>query len=300
LIPTNSTYTGALNILKSNGIIHYKEFYLLLAKLTRTDRKLKAGYYEFYNHSSPFEVLYALNKGETITDTLTVVEGDTIVDICARLSQQEEEDIVYEYCLQLAGNKNFLRSLNINAPSLEGYLFPETYLFSKGVPLQYIFARMVKELQKHFDKHLLERARALGMTRREVLTLASMIAKEAGVDEEKPLISAVFHNRLQTGMMLQSDPTAAYGIKQRGEKITNQDVRRYSAYNTYVIQGLPPGPISSAGIKSIKAALYPAKVDYLYFVAKKDGTHHFSTNYLDHLYGIQKYLPNMEICIEKK
>lgn len=298
LVPKDATYTKALNILQSEGIIHYKKFYLFLAKLTNSDRKLNAGYYEFHKNSSPLEVFSTLSNGETITDTFTVVEGNTIVDVCAGLSEQEE-DIIYEECLQLAHNKNFLRSLNINAPSLEGYLFPETYLFSKGFPLEDIFTRMVKELQKNFDKPLLERTKALGMTRGEVLTLASMIAKEAVVDEERLLISAVFHNRLQTGMMLQSDPTAVYGIKQRGEKINSQDIRRYSAYNTYFIHGLPPGPISSTGIKSIKAALYPAKVAYLYFVAKKDGTHHFATNYLDHVYGIQKYLSNPEICREK-
>lgn len=294
-IPKNSTYTEALDILKSHGIIYYKESYIILSRLTGVDKKLKAGYYKFNKHAGPLEVFLTLKRGETLTTTLTVFEGDSLLDICGNLSQSE--DISYEYCIKLSRDKAFLKSLNINAPSLEGYLFPETYIFPKGLPVEDIFASMVKEFNEHFNKKLVERAYKLGMTRREVLTMASMIAKEAAVDEERPIISAVFHNRLKSGMMLQSDPTAVYGIKQKGEKITSQDIRQYNEYNTYFIPGLPPGPIASAGIKSIKAALYPAKVDYLYFVAKRDGTHHFSTDYISHINGIQKYLTNnSKIC----
>ena len=297
LIPQNSSYTGALDILKSNGIIDYKEFYVFLSRLSGADKKLKAGYYSFNKNAGPLEVFFTFMKGKILTTTITVLEGDSLLDICDKLSKQE--DISYEYCLNLAKDKTLLNLLNINAPSLEGYLFPETYIFTKGLPLQYIFTHMVEELHKNFNTPLIERAKSLGMTRKEVLTIASMIAKEAVVDEERPIISAVFHNRLQIGMMLQSDPTAVYGIKQKGQKITSQDIRQYNEYNTYFIPALPPGPIASAGIKSIKAALYPGKVNYLYFVAKQDGTHHFSADYISHLNGIQKYLTNNRgICKE--
>jgi UPF0755 protein len=148
---------------------------------------------------------------------------------------------------------------------------------------------MVNRLRENFNDTLRERAHELNMNEREVITLASIIEHEAIYDRERPIISAVYHNRLSKKMRLQADPTVVYGIKRMQDGITRSDLRRKTSYNTYVIKGLPPGPISSPGIKSIRAALYPADVDYIYFVSKNDGTHHFSKTGEEHLKAVMLY-----------
>jgi UPF0755 protein len=153
---------------------------------------------------------------------------------------------------------------------------------------------MVQRLRERFDQTLKKRAAEIGMSENEVLTLASIIEKEAFFDNERPLISAVCHNRLKKNIKLQVDPTVVYGIRTYLQFITKEDLKRRTPYNTYVINGLPPGPIASPGLKSIKAALYPAKVNYLYFVSKNDGSHYFSRTNEEHSKAVMLYQRNNE------
>ncbi len=191
--------------------------------------------------------------------------------------------------LDLSKDGDFLKSFNIAAPSFEGYLYPETYKIPKGMDPQEAVGMMINKMREKFSDKLRERAKEIGLSERDALTLASIVEKEAVTDEERPLISAVYHNRLKKGMLLQADPTSIYGVKSSREKITYNDLLRKTPYNTYVIKGLPPGPIASPGIKSITAALYPAKVPYLYFVSNNDGTHHFSVSAAEHLAAVKEY-----------
>jgi UPF0755 protein len=285
-IPEGVTYSEGIDILKKEGIIKNKFIFLLLGRITMIDRKLRAGYYNLSTSMSPWEVFDSLRKGRIVHFNITIPDGSTLEDIRLKF---RDTGLIDDESWQLVYNRDFLNSLNIDAPSLEGYIYPDTYNFAKGTKPEDIFKIMVQRLRENFDQSLRKRAEELGMTENEVLTLASIIEKEAVFDRERPIISAVYHNRLKKNMKLQADPTVLYGIKKTGNRITKNDLKRITPYNTYVINGLPPGPIASPGIKSIKAALYPADVDYLYFVSKNDGTHYFSRTGKEHMRAVMLY-----------
>ena len=188
----------------------------------------------------------------------------------------------------LVTDDDFLESLNIDAPSIEGYIFPQTYKIPKGTSPKSVLRGMINKLREEFTVQFRERAKIMGWSENQILTMASIIEKEAITDNERATISAVYHNRIKKKMPLQADPTAIYGVKSSKLRITRNDLRKKTAYNTYVIKGLPPGPIASPGIKSITAALYPAKVPYLYFVSQKNGTHYFSKTWEEHSAAIRR------------
>lgn len=296
-IPEGITYRDGINIVKGEGIIRNEFIFLFLSRITATDRKLRAGYYKLSASMSPWDIFNRLRKGRIVEYVITILEGATLEDIKLKFM---EVRLIDEESWQVVRDLDFLEVLGINAPSLEGYLYPDTYNFAKGTDPKNIFKAMVERLRKNINGSLMERAREIGMSENEVLTLASIIEKEAQVDEERPLISAVFHNRLRRNMWLQADPTAIYGVKKMGAKITKADLRRHTPYNTYVIKGLPPGPIASPGIKSIKAALYPADVDYLYFVSRDDGTHHFSRTSHEHSRAVLLYQRHIPFGIDQR
>ncbi len=285
-IPEGSTYSQGINILKEKGTIKNTYVFLLLGKLASIDRKLLAGYYNLNTNMSSWEVFSRLRKGMIVQYLITIPEGSTLADIKLKL---ENKNLINDNSWQLVKDKKFLASQNIDAPSLEGYLFPDTYNFAKGADPKDIFRIMVHRLRENFNQSLRERAKELSMSETEVLTLASIIEKEALYNKERPLISAVYHNRLKKKMRLQADPTTVYGIKKMRHRITKADLKRKTSYNTYIIKGLPPGPIASPGIKSIRAALYPADVDYMYFVSKNNGTHHFSRTGKEHMKAVTLY-----------
>jgi len=191
--------------------------------------------------------------------------------------------------MKLAKAPDFLEDYGIEAGSAEGYIFPDTYKIPKGVSPEDALGSMIDKMREKFSFEVLTRMEEMGMSENEVLTLASIIEKEAVVDSERPLISAVYHNRLKKKMQLQADPTAIYGIKSSREKITREDLLRRTPYNTYQIKGLPPGPIASPGLKSIMAALYPADVPYIYFVSEDDRVHQFSTTAEEHMEAVKLY-----------
>ncbi len=288
-IPEGSSYTKGIKILKESGIIKVSSTFLLLGKITNTERQLKPGFYQLSASLSPLQIFDILIEGRTIILSVTIPEGSNLKIVKNKL---ENAGLIDEISWPLVYDEKFLSSLNIKAPSLEGYLFPDTYNFSKGIEPKVVLKLMVRRLREMYDAPLRARAAELGMTENKVLALASIIEKEAVHDFERPIISAVYHNRLKKNMRLQADPTVLYGVRRRWKRIRYKDLRRSTPYNTYKIKGLPPGPIASPGIKSIKAALFPDDVDYLFFVAKNDGTHHFSLTGREHVQAVELYQIN--------
>lgn len=292
LISKGMGFKDITALLKKEGIISKVYVFDLLGRVAGITKKVRAGYYSLSPNMPMIEVLKALKNGNIIEYSLTIPEGITIEDIADILDKTgiaKGQDFI-----SIAHDSGFIKSLGLDADpelvsGLEGYLFPDTYLLPKGITTQEIAERMVNRFREAITPEIENRAKELGFTIREVITLASIIEREARVDSERTLVSAVYHNRLKKGMPLQADPTAIYGRKRLNEKITRKDLRSKSPYNTYRIRGLPPGPIANPGIKSIKAALYPADVDYLYFVSKNDGTHHFSSTDLEHSDAVIKY-----------
>ena len=290
-IPEGSTYSNAITILKNEGIIGNRFALLLLGRVTMKDRQIRPGYYNLSSSMTPLQIFDKLIKGKSIYFTITIPEGYALEDIRLKL---KDTGLINDQSWKIVYDRDFLKSLGINAPSLEGYLFPDTYNFAKGTEPTTIFKTMVQRLRESFDQTLIKRAAEIGMSENEVLTIASIIEKEAFIDDERPLISAVCHNRLKKNIKLQVDPTVVYGIRTYLQYITKEDLKRKTPYNTYVINGLPPGPIASPGLKSIKAALYPAKVGYLYFVSKNDGSHYFSRTNEEHSRAVMLYQRNDE------
>ncbi len=276
-IAQGMTFRQAAELLKQKGYITDARLFVLAARLTGADRRLKPGYYVLNGSMSPWTIFELLKNGRLIETQVTIVEGDSLLEIKQKLVGKGIMSAAdFD---RLSTDSAFLAKLNIDAPSLEGYLFPDTYTFPKGETPEQVFETMVDRLRQKYNGQLRARTQTMGLNLNTVLTLASIVEKEAVEDSERPIIAAVFYNRLKKGMPLQSDPTAIYGIKPFCEGVTSADLRSCTRYNTYKIKGLPPGPIDSPGLKSIKAVLYPAKVGYLYFVSNYNGTHTFSDTY---------------------
>lgn len=277
-------------LLEQQGVIRSERFFTLFATLLPKKGEIKAGEYEFRPGMSPPEVLDTLIEGQVKRHLVTIVEGSTLAQIAQIL---EEQNIVEKKIfLEKATSPAFILSLGLfdAAPwALEGYLFPDTYHLIREMDPEDVIRVMVNQFKKAVGPELGEKAAALGLSRREVVVLASIIEKETSLPEEKPLISAVFHNRLRRRMALQSDPTVIYGIKQFNGNLTREHLVTPSPYNTYLIPGLPPTPICNPGKVSIRAALSPASVAYIYFVSKNDGSHFFSNDFEDHHKAVLRF-----------
>ena len=297
-IPKGSTFRQAVEVFSKEGLIRDKNLFLFMGRISRIDRKIRAGYYSIYKTMNSLDLLKVLRRGQIIEYEVTVVEGDSLREVSEKLAEKgiaDREDLA-----RLFSDRNYLSSYGINASSCEGYLFPDTYKVPKGMDPKEAIGMMINRMREKYSDKLKARAAEIGFSEKEVLTLASIVEKEAITDEERPLISAVYHNRLRKKMLLQADPTAIYGVKSSKEKITSEDLRRKTPYNTYVISGLPPGPIASPGIKSITAALYPAKVSYVYFVSNNDGTHRFSISAEEHEIAVRAYREKKQAETEMK
>ena len=286
-IPKGATFRQAVDILSDQKLIRDKKIFLLLGRLTGADRKIRAGFYSIWSNMSPWDIFKIIRKGRIIEYEVKVLEGDSLPEIAEAFSKAGIA--TYDKVIEISRDPEFLSSYAIDAPSSEGFIFPDTYMIPKGVKAEDALGSMIDMMREKYSEELLEKTEKIGMTETEVLTLASIIEKEAVVDEERPLISAVYHNRLKKHMPLQADPTCIYGIKSSKEKITKTDLLRKTPYNTYVIKGLPPGPIASPGLKSIIAALNPANVPYIYFVSNNDGTHNFSVTLGEHEEAVRAY-----------
>ena len=262
------------SLLERERLIKSRSAFVLLGKFQSADRKIHAGEYELNPSMTPAEILSRLLNGQVLLHSITIPEGLTITQIADLVSQQGLADRA-EF-LRLAKDPAFVASLGIKAETLEGYLYPNTYKFPRGVKAREVLAAMVEQLRQMVGPDLLARMQELKMTMHEVLTLASVIEKETGSGGERAEISAVFHNRLKKHIPLQSDPTVIYGLPAFDGNLHKKDLSSPSPYNTYRVQGLPPGPIANPGIQAIRAALYPSDSRSLYFVSRNDGTHQFS------------------------
>jgi len=279
---------------KDHGVS--RRFLRLLAVLRGDSTRIKAGEFVVQGPVSSNQLLNLLISGESRIDRLTIPEGYNLMDISAKLEQRGIAS--GRKFLEITHNPRFIAKLNLpegfSKETLEGLIFPETYYFSAGVDEREIAAHMVGEFTRRAMGEITEGGSPSGLTPYQILILASIIEKETGVGSERPLISAVFHNRLKINMPLATDPTVIYGVKDFNGNLTREHLQTPSAYNTYINQGLPPTPIANPGLESIRAAMNPARVKYLFFVGKGDGTHFFSSDYKTHSQAVFKYqvLPN--------
>jgi peptidoglycan lytic transglycosylase G len=277
--------------LKKEGLIRYRGYFELVGRLRGISRKVRVGYYGLSTNMSMWDVLESLRKGKVIEYEVVIPEGYNLYQIGWTLASTPLVANAQQF-INLVKNKEYVHSLGIDADTLEGYLFPDTYYLPKGIKLEDIPKRMVTRYRTVFNESLRSRAEELGFTENQILTLASIVEKEAKIPAERKRISAVYHNRLKMGMKLQADPTTVYGKKAWVTRVTKEDLKRRSPYNTYLHKGLPPGPIANPGEGSILAALYPEDVDYIYFVAQGDGSHYFSSDFRSHEKAVERYRAN--------
>ena len=286
-IPRGASFSRVMDLLEAEGLLRQRELFHLLALLRNGTRQIRAGEYEFSGRMSPSEILGKLIRGDVKGYHITVPEGFTAREILGRLLATKLVD--EKEFLRLSRNREFLSMLGIEGKSLEGYLFPETYILDRSMDTRTIIRTMVNQFWHHVTPSMRKRSADLGLTVDQWVTLASIIEKETGRKEEMPLIAAVFHNRLKRRMPLQSDPTVIYGMADFDGNLRKQDLLKKTPYNTYLFAGLPPGPIASPGLDALQAALYPTDVAYLYFVSKNDGSHQFSDDLSQHSKAVQKY-----------
>ena len=277
--------------LTQKQVIRTPHMFSAWVRLNNWESKLAAGYFEFSAGLTLREVVNKIRKGDVKTFTLQVIEGTTLKDIAATLASKPfvSAKIVADF-ESLSRDPVFLKKLGLgNIPSLEGYILANTYQVSKPRSAEAIIKELLNLLPRVYSKTYEQRAKALGMSQREVLTLASIVEKETGKAAERELVASVFHNRLKRRMLLQSDPTIIYGLPNYNGNIRKKDITNPHRYNTYVHAGLPPGPICSVGRAAIEAVLYPHESKYLYFVARGDGSHKFSYNLSEHLDAVMRY-----------
>lgn len=286
-IPDGSTFQQVAALLEREQLIKSRSAFVLLGRSQSADRKIRAGEYELNAGMAPAEILSKLLSGQVVLHPFTIPEGLTMAQIAEIVSQQGLAD--RDELMRLVRDRAFIASLGIQADTLEGYLYPDTYKFPKSAKAKDIVTTMVEHLRQVYGLDLQARAQELNLTQHEVLTLASVIEKETGANEEREEISAVFHNRLKKRIPLQSDPTVIYGLPAFDGNIRKKDLSSPSPYNTYRVAGLPPGPIANPGIQAIRAALYPSNSRALYFVSKNDGTHQFSATLTEHNQAVEKY-----------
>ena len=290
-IPQGSSSSQIASILKDNNLIRSELVFRLVLKKNNSENLLKAGYYNLNTGMDVNEIIAELIKGGKNKNVVrfTIPEGYELKMIAEKLS--EEGLVNKDRFLELTSDKKyfedkfpFLAELK-DGQSLEGYLFPSTYEVYVGASEEEIIEKMLSQFQKVYEEKVKEQINNVDLSFNEIVTLASIIEREAKLDEERGLISAVFYNRLKIGMPLQSCATVQYILGERKEVLTEADTRIESEYNTYLHKGLPPGPIASPGEKSLIAAVKPENVDYLYFRTKEDGTggHTSSRTYEEHL-----------------
>lgn len=295
-IPKGSSPSFVIKKLVAEGVIKHEWPLMLYVKGSGRGSSLRAGEYDFPSPITPLQVLSRLQRGQRRLARLTVIEGWTRWDIAKAMLQIPDLHLQDErQALQLMDNVSLIRDLDPKAPNLEGYLYPDTYEFSPETSAAEVVEMMVKQFKNVWKPNWTERARAMNMTPREIVTTASIIETEAKLAEERPLVASVIYNRLRKQIPLAVDSSVIYASKLEGKwrydgKVYKSDIERRSPYNTRLYAGLPPGPIASPGESSLTAALNPATTDYLYYVRnpdRDDGAHNFYSNGGDFETGVQ-------------
>lgn len=279
-VPTGSNSRAIAKRLVAERLIRSELAFYLIVRYQGIDKHLQAGDYQLRRGMSLKQILNELQKGHVALENWTVPEGLTVSAI-AKLWETADFGTA-EAFQKTTELPQLLQKYGLEGKSVEGYLFPNTYKFAKGTTAETVVEMMLDEFNRRWNETLAEEARSLGRTRHEVVTLASVIEKEAQSESERPRIASVFHNRLERNWRLQADPTVLYALGNPERLLTRADLKVDSPYNTYLHKGLPPGPIGSPGMASLMAALRPEKTDYLYFVAIGEGKHHFSKTLAEH------------------
>lgn len=278
--------------LEREGLIKNAEFFSLYAKVSGERSKIKVGEYALNTNMTPVEVMEVITSGKSIARAFTISEGLSIFEI-AQLYEKQGYG-TYDDFMSAVRDQALIRTLlGETQESLEGYLFPETYMITKFMSAKDLVTAMVKRFLMVYSQ-VPPQSKITGLNRHQIVTLASIIEKETGAPHERGLISSVFHNRMRKRMRLQTDPTVIYGkaVDITGRiviSITRQDLRTPTRYNTYVIPGLPPGPIANPGREALLAAVNPEASPYLFFVSQNDGTHIFTESYSDHSNAVKKF-----------
>ncbi len=280
--------------LRAKKLIRNSKVFQLYATFRGLASKFKIGEYSLNQAMTPDEIMAVIVSGKSIARTLTVAEGLNLYDIA--LIFEKNKISTSEEFFKIVSDRQFIKLLlNENITSLEGYLYPETYKFTKFEDAKSIIAQMVNRFLIVW-KEIEPQANAIGWSRTQVVTFASIIEKETGAGFERPIVSSVFHNRISKKMRLQTDPTVLYGLAVKHGKmptnITKSDLLTPTVYNTYTIMGLPPTPIANPGIEALRAAIKPAKSNYLFFVSQNNGTHIFSENIQQHNKAVKEYQQN--------
>ncbi len=289
-IPSGTGTTAIGRRLIDAGIIRDEMTFRIALWWTGQSRALQAGEYRFDRPVSPRDVVARLARGDVYARRITFPEGLTIEEMAALYESREFGDGAD--FVQAARNASLVRDIDPAATDLEGYLFPETYPVPRGTPAAGLVRAMVDRFRATYDETLQGLAAEQGFTTRQVVTLASLVEKETGQAAERPIVAAVYRNRLRIGMGMQADPTVVYALRKAGRytgNIRRPDLQMDSPYNTYRHAGLPPGPIAAPGKASLEAAVMPASVPYLYFVSRNDGSHVFAETLDEHNRNVRQY-----------
>jgi UPF0755 protein len=284
-VPKGASAEDIADKLVMNGILRNRYQFLIAVKLMRAEKDLKFGDYELRAGIAPVTVVRELTAGRTLTRRLTIPEGLTVEQIGARLEQRglaNKDDFIAE-----AASEELRTMLGVRNDTLEGFLFPDTYHITGDETPDRLVRMMVNRFEEVYRQEAAESGGEHDVF--DIVTIASMIEKEAVRDAEKPLIGGVMYNRLRKNMRLDCDVTIQYALNKFGRRLTRADLRSDTPYNTYLHRGLPPGPICNPGRASLRGALQPAETEYLYFVSKNNGTHHFSETLAEHNQAVRKY-----------
>lgn len=285
-IPDGASAQKIGKMLEEEEVITSAKRFVFHTKITGEEKNIKAGRYLFHKGMSVRQVLKTLVKGETIALSATIPEGLRLKEVAEIL--ESELKIDRKKFLKLANNKKYAARMGITGKNFEGFLYPNTYEFNYGVTEKEVIERFVREFWKVFNDSLKKRAEEIGFTVYEIVTLASMIEEETMIEKENPIVSQVYHKRLKLDRALECDATVQFALPKHKSRLLYKDLKVKSPYNTYIHKGLPPGPIASPGKSAIIAALYPADTDFLYYVAKGDGSHIFSRTAKEHYKAIAK------------
>jgi UPF0755 protein len=281
------SFASLVQKLSKEGLISSPLKFKIFARIKGYGKKILAGEYSFYSTMSPEQIMDIMIAGKVVLHRVTIPEGSTIRQIADLLSKA---DLISQSDFMEAALDPGVAAENcVEAASLEGYLFPDTYQFARLTPPRKIISTMSKRFWSVFKPEWKKIAEQMGFSIHQIITLASIIEKESSIENERVLVSSVFHNRLKKKMRLESDPTVIYGIRGFDGNLTRKHLSEITPYNTYKLHGLPPGPIANPGAGAIAAALFPAKTDFLYFVSKNDGSHIFSEDFARHKLAVKKY-----------
>jgi len=293
-IPQGANFRQVVDTLTARGLVGLPKIFRAYSRMKGADREVRSGRYAFSRDASWSRILYDLTAGRVLTESMTIPEGFTLRQMAPRIAAitgMEADSVLTRISADSLESR-----WEVPGPGLEGYLFPDTYWIAQGAPLEEVVRAMVARYVEYWTPERVARRETLGMTEREVVTLASIVQAEARLKEEMPVIAAVYHNRLELAYLLQADPTVLYALGGRRSRLlyAAMDSVAGHPYNTYTHPGLPPGPIGAPGMGALEAALSPADTDLLYFVAHPDGRHIFSRTLAEHNRAVAQMRPEWD------